>query len=184
MERLPIVPASASCCSTRKAWSSSAAAKQAPARACLAAAHEWQMPQGGIDQGEDALRGGAARIARGDQRAASSFAVAEAPDWFQLRPADRRRQENLARPAIAARRRNGSRCASPARTARSTSAIPATGHKPEFDAWRWETIERLPELIVPFKRQVYERSARVSRLWPASNGKGPRNTSRRTRFRS
>ena len=25
-------------------------------------------------------------------------------------------------------------------------------HKPEFSSWRWEKLERLPELIVPFKR--------------------------------
>jgi putative (di)nucleoside polyphosphate hydrolase len=30
-------------------------------------------------------------------------------------------------------------------------------HKPEFDAWRWERFERLPELVVPFKRAVYEK---------------------------
>lgn len=29
-------------------------------------------------------------------------------------------------------------------------------HKPEFGAWRWERLERVPELIVPFKRNVYE----------------------------
>ena len=28
---------------------------------------------------------------------------------------------------------------------------------PEFDAWRWEQIDRLPELVIPFKRAVYER---------------------------
>ena len=32
------------------------------------------------------------------------------------------------------------------------------GHKPEFVAWRWErAARRLPELVVPFKRPVYER---------------------------
>jgi putative (di)nucleoside polyphosphate hydrolase len=30
------------------------------------------------------------------------------------------------------------------------------GHKPEFVEWRWERLEHVPELIVPFKRQVYE----------------------------
>ncbi len=30
----------------------------------------------------------------------------------------------------------------------------ATEH-PEFDAWRWAAPEQLPELIVPFKRQLY-----------------------------
>jgi putative (di)nucleoside polyphosphate hydrolase len=30
----------------------------------------------------------------------------------------------------------------------------ATEH-PEFDAWQWVAPVRLPELIVPFKRQLY-----------------------------
>jgi putative (di)nucleoside polyphosphate hydrolase len=34
---------------------------------------------------------------------------------------------------------------------------PAGGHKPEFVEWRWEELQNLPELVVPFKRQVYER---------------------------
>ncbi len=25
----------------------------------------------------------------------------------------------------------------------------------EFDQWRWEELEKLPELIVPFKREAY-----------------------------
>ena len=29
-------------------------------------------------------------------------------------------------------------------------------HKPEFDAWRWERLEALPDLIITFKRPVYE----------------------------
>ena len=31
------------------------------------------------------------------------------------------------------------------------------GHKAEFIDWRWEPMKNLPELIVPFKRPVYER---------------------------
>ena len=36
-------------------------------------------------------------------------------------------------------------------------AHPAGGHKPEFPDWRWEAMEKLPALIIPFKRPVYER---------------------------
>jgi putative (di)nucleoside polyphosphate hydrolase len=36
-------------------------------------------------------------------------------------------------------------------------ANPGGGHKPEFVSWRWEPMKNLPELIVPFKRAVYER---------------------------
>ena len=31
------------------------------------------------------------------------------------------------------------------------------GHKAEFMSWRWEPMKNLPNLIVPFKRPVYER---------------------------
>jgi len=34
---------------------------------------------------------------------------------------------------------------------------PAGGHKPEFSDWRWERMDKLPDLIIPFKRKVYER---------------------------
>ena len=32
---------------------------------------------------------------------------------------------------------------------------PAATEHPEFDAWEWVAPGRLPELIVPFKRQLY-----------------------------
>lgn len=34
---------------------------------------------------------------------------------------------------------------------------PADGrHGAEFDDWRWEAFESLPDVVVPFKRPVYE----------------------------
>ena len=36
-------------------------------------------------------------------------------------------------------------------------AHPAGGHEPEFVEWRWEPMQNLPDLVVPFKRPVYER---------------------------
>jgi putative (di)nucleoside polyphosphate hydrolase len=32
---------------------------------------------------------------------------------------------------------------------------PRNGHKAEFEAWRWAKMTEIPELIIPFKRQVY-----------------------------
>ena len=34
---------------------------------------------------------------------------------------------------------------------------PGGGHKAEFVKWRWEPMKNLPQLIIPFKRPVYER---------------------------
>ena len=38
---------------------------------------------------------------------------------------------------------------------REIDIAPRNGHKAEFDAWRWAPVSELPELTVPFKRQVY-----------------------------
>jgi putative (di)nucleoside polyphosphate hydrolase len=36
-------------------------------------------------------------------------------------------------------------------------ANPGGGHEPEFHDWRWEPMENLPDLVVPFKRKTYQR---------------------------
>ena len=36
-------------------------------------------------------------------------------------------------------------------------ANPGGGHDPEFIDWRWVAMGELPDLVVPFKRQTYER---------------------------
>jgi len=33
---------------------------------------------------------------------------------------------------------------------------PPGGHKPEFQDWRWASLEDLPSLVIPFKRAVYQ----------------------------
>jgi putative (di)nucleoside polyphosphate hydrolase len=34
--------------------------------------------------------------------------------------------------------------------------ISRNGQPPEFDAWRWERLDRVADLVVPFRRQVYQ----------------------------
>lgn len=34
-------------------------------------------------------------------------------------------------------------------------ANPPDGNKPEFDQWRWERLDRVASLVVPFRREVY-----------------------------
>jgi putative (di)nucleoside polyphosphate hydrolase len=38
---------------------------------------------------------------------------------------------------------------------------PRNGHKAEFDRWKWRPITELAEIVVPFKRPVYEELAQV-----------------------
>ncbi len=119
---------------------------------------EWQMPQGGIDEGEEpaaaALRElyeetnvrGVAPLAEIEPWLSYDLPpdsisrwkgkyVGQTQKWFAMRFTGQDSEIDIAHPAGGA-------------------------HQPEFDEWRWERPERLPELIVPFKRAVYERVVR------------------------
>ena len=37
---------------------------------------------------------------------------------------------------------------------------PRNGQEPEFDQWRWERLDRVADLVVPFRREVYRDVAR------------------------
>ena len=113
----------------------------------------WQMPQGGIDEGEDpwatALRElkeetGIApylieRLAECPERLRYELPedwrprfwggkwVGQEQDWFLARFLGRDSDVNIATP------------------------------QPEFREWQWVEPQRLPELIVPFKRALYRR---------------------------
>ena len=107
-------------------------------------------------RGRRPVQGGAARALRGDQhplgREARRDRRTGSPTTFRATSSARPGAAN-----IAARSRNGTRCVSPATTARSTSLTPGGGHEPEFIDWRWEAMSDLPDLVVPFKRPIYER---------------------------
>jgi putative (di)nucleoside polyphosphate hydrolase len=47
-------------------------------------------------------------------------------------------------------------------------------HPAEFDKWRWEALETLPEIIVPFKRKAYEEIVARFRELPAKVRAGGR----------
>jgi putative (di)nucleoside polyphosphate hydrolase len=116
--------------------------------------HEWQMPQGGIDEGETPYRA-ALRELREETSIRSASFLAEAPDWLSYDlPGD------ISKKSWRGRFRGQTQKWFALRFTGEESEIdiaaPDGGrHKPEFDAWRWEKLERLPDLIVPFKRDVY-----------------------------
>jgi putative (di)nucleoside polyphosphate hydrolase len=118
------------------------------------AAQLWQMPQGGIDAGEDPLE--AARRELFEETGMKSVSLIEAaPDWinYDLPP-------HLVGIAL-----KGKYCGQTQRWfafrfegSDDEIAIdpPPGGHMAEFDAWDWKPMADLPDLIVPFKRGVYE----------------------------
>ena len=121
----------------------------------VAAEHEWQMPQGGIDEGESPYDA-ALRELREETSVSSVSFLAEAPDWLSYDlPSD------ITKKNWRGRYRGQKQKWFALKFTGADSEIDIDtpdggGHKAEFDAWRWERLERLPELIVPFKREVYQ----------------------------
>ena len=115
-----------------------------------AAPDAWQMPQGGIDPGEDP-RQAALRELEEEIGTGNAAIVAEADGWLTY---------DLP-PALAARvwggRYRGQAQKWFAALFRGTDAeidLDKDDH-PEFAAWRWAPIEALPAIIVGFKRPLY-----------------------------
>ena len=109
----------------------------------------WQMPQGGIDPGES-QREAAFRELEEEVGTDKAEILAETQGWLHYDlPTD-----------IASRMWSGRWRGQRQKwflmrfTGEDADINPATEH-PEFDAWEWVEPERLPELIVPFKRQLY-----------------------------
>ena len=114
----------------------------------------WQMPQGGIDEGEDPLPA-ALRELYEETGIRTVSLLAEAPDWIHYDL-----PEHQVGIAFKGRYRGQKQRWFAFRFEGDDSEIainpPPGGHEAEFDAWAWKPMERLPDLIVPFKRKVYE----------------------------
>ncbi|MBV8616073.1 MAG: RNA pyrophosphohydrolase [Acetobacteraceae bacterium] len=115
----------------------------------------WQLPQGGIDAGEDPRAAVLRELAEeiGTDRAEI---IGEHPDWLTYDLPDR-----LLGVALGGRFR-GQRQRWFALRFTGTDAdirLDADPH-PEFDAWRWAALSELPALAVPFKRPICEVLAR------------------------
>lgn len=119
------------------------------------ATHSWQMPQGGIDEGEDPFEA-ALRELYEETNIRSIKRLGETADWLKYDiPRD------IAGQAWKGKYRGQKQKWYALRFTGSDAEIdiatPGGGaHKPEFVEWRWEKLENTPALIVPFKRSVYK----------------------------
>lgn len=118
---------------------------------------EWQLPQGGIDNGEKAA------VAALRELREETGMVTVAPlamltrqvtyDWPPYSgPPHRLTAWRGQRQTWFAYRFEGDE-------AEIDLTRAAPGEVPEFDAWCWETLARIPDLVVPYKRHIYEQLA-------------------------
>lgn len=111
----------------------------------------WQMPQGGIDAGEEP-REAALRELLEEIGTDKVEIVAETKDWLRYDiPED-----------LAARLWNGSYRGQEQkwfamRFLGTDADIDIDTEHPEFNAWKWLPFGQTPAAIVPFKRQLYAR---------------------------
>ncbi|QXX74958.1 RNA pyrophosphohydrolase [Methylovirgula sp. HY1] len=124
-------------------------------------AHAWQMPQGGID-GDEEPYDAAKRELLEETNVSSASLLAAAPDWYSYDiPGGMIRKSQPG--GFKGQRQKWFALRFEGEESEINVAQPAGGAHPEFDAWRWEQMERLPELVVPFKRPVYEKVIEIFR---------------------
>jgi putative (di)nucleoside polyphosphate hydrolase len=119
------------------------------ARRIDTAGEAWQMPQGGIDDGE-APRAAALRELEEETGTNKATILAESRRWLRYDlPAE------LAGKVWGGRYRGQRQKWFAMRFTGTDSDIDLATEHPEFMDWKWIPPEQLPGLITPFKRQLY-----------------------------
>lgn len=111
----------------------------------------WQMPQGGIDDGE-APEEAAFRELAEEIGTNNAELLAECPDWFAY---DLPRR--LSKQAWQGQYRGQTQKWFALRFLGQDGDIDLDTDHPEFSDWRWVDPDQLLDLIVPFKKDVYEK---------------------------
>jgi putative (di)nucleoside polyphosphate hydrolase len=110
----------------------------------------WQMPQGGIDEGEDPATA-ALRELNEELGTKAAEILFQSEGWLTYDL-----PEALRRKAWKGRWRGQAQRWFALRFLGTDQEIRIDGHSPEFAAWRWAERPTLCGLIVDFKRPVYE----------------------------
>jgi len=110
----------------------------------------WQMPQGGIDEGETPEEA-ALRELEEEVGTAKAVILREHPEWlcYDL-------PKHLLGVALHGRYRGQKQKWIAMRFTGKDSDIDLATSEPEFSQWKWLSVEAVPRLIVPFKRDIYE----------------------------
>lgn len=129
-------------------------ARRADLPAGEAAAGAWQLPQGGLDPGEDP-EAAVLRELSEEIGTRNAGVMGRMPEWLDYDlPAP------LIGKALGGKYRGQTQLWFALRFLGEDSEIRLDADKhQEFDAWRWESLAELPEIAVAFRRPIYARLA-------------------------
>ena len=118
---------------------------------------EWQMPQGGIDGAEDPSV--AVMRELWEETGVTHASHLAETDWvtYEFPPYDGP-PHRLA--VFRGQRQKWFALRFTGTDDEIDPLSPRNGQPPEFDTWRWERLDRVASLVVPFRRAVYETVAR------------------------
>jgi putative (di)nucleoside polyphosphate hydrolase len=119
---------------------------------------EWQMPQGGIDEGEDLRR--AAMRELWEETGVSNATYLGETGWltYDFPPYSGPTSHRLAK--FRGQRQKWFALRFTGQEKEIDPLTPRSGQPPEFDQWRWERLDLVADLVVPFRRDVYRSVAR------------------------
>ena len=130
--------------------------------------HVWQMPQGGIDDGEKPYPA-ALRELYEETSIKSVEKLGEIRGWLVYDI-----PKKIGSKAWKGKYRGQTQKWYALRFTGKDSEIdvenPGGGHDPEFVEWRWAPMADLPDLVVPFKRKTYERVVKAFSRFTNSTG--------------
>jgi len=110
----------------------------------------WQMPQGGIDEGEHP-RTAAMRELKEETGTDKAEIIAESHEWLHYDL-----PEALVPKIWGGKFRGQRQKWFLMRFTGKDSDININTPDPEFLEWRWSPLQQIPELIVPFKQELYK----------------------------
>ena len=114
---------------------------------------EWQMPQGGIDADEDPRE--AVMRELWEETGIVNAAYLGETDWltYEFPPFAEPSSHRLAK--FRGQRQKWFALRFTGSDDEIDPLTPRNGQPAEFDAWRWERLDRVADLVVPFRREVY-----------------------------
>jgi putative (di)nucleoside polyphosphate hydrolase len=121
----------------------------------------WQMPQGGLDEGEEAEEGALRELGEetGIRRDQVEILARHGEELYYDLP------EELIGKLWKGRWRGQRQTWFLARFLGADSDVDIATPDPEFRAWKWADPADLPAMIVPFKKKLYEDVVAAFREW-------------------